>query len=161
MWLTGVQWLSRSMKQATHIVPSCFIFTLIWNLRQRVCLIDSAELTLLFVAEFVLCLLTGRERHGGHAGVWKHSGTCRCGARTDTGMRCNLWRVLFDYGTVTDYRTETVIPLLSMIVCNVCACAWVSACWDHLAWNPSSDKLTVLTHICGKYNINCHSQKRF
>lgn len=73
---------------------------------------EAVELTLAFVTRFVLCVsrLQARERRGGQE---RHGGTCRCGARTDTGMRCNLWRELFDY------RAVTVIQLYE--------------CWDHLA----------------------------
>lgn len=42
-----------------------FTLTLIWNLKQGSCVSDSAELTLPFVTEFVLCLLAGGERCGG------------------------------------------------------------------------------------------------
>lgn len=49
-----------------------------------------------------------RHRATWRPGVRNHSGTCRCGARTDTGTRCDLWRVPFDY------RIVAVIPLLTM-----------------------------------------------
>jgi len=49
---------------------------------------DSVELTLPFVTRFVLCVSSQAESD---EAARKHRGTCRCGARTDTEMRCNLW----------------------------------------------------------------------
>lgn len=69
---------------------------------------DSAALTLPFVTVSVLCLFTDRERHGGR--VFGNSRTRLCGARIDTGMRCNLQRVLLDY------EMGTAAMLLSMSV---------------------------------------------
>lgn len=56
-----------------------------------------------------VCAVSPRRRRAAWRApaFWKHSGMCQCGARTDTGTRCNLWRVLFDY------RTATVILPLS------------------------------------------------
>lgn len=84
-----------------------------------------------------LCVVSPhRQRASWRPGVRKRGGTCRRGARTDTGMRCNLWRVLFDY------RTGTVTPLLSMSV--------------GITWHdsPALTRLFYLNHTSCKYNIN-------
>lgn len=111
MWLTGVRWLCRSLKRATRIVTAYFILALIWNLKQWGCVCVWFRGANLALCDRVCVVSPHRQRASSwRPGVWRHSRTCRCGARTDAGMRCNLWRVQFDY------RTGTVTPLLSMSV---------------------------------------------
>lgn len=85
-------------------------------LRSCVCVGDTVELTLPLIT--VCAVSPHRQRAPWRPGVWSHSGTCRRGARTATGVRCNLWRVQFDY------RTGTVTTLA---LCK---------CWDRLIWQP-------------------------